>query len=326
MRDLAGRIDAAVAEAGFSGVVRVRALDDLDLAAGDADRANGRTNRSSTRFATASGTKGFTALTVMALIESGRLELATTVRSIVGDELPNVDPTVTIEHLLGHRSGIGDYLDEDELDDIDAHVLDRSAHEFVTPSDFLPLLAAPVTKARPDETFTYNNSGFMILSIIVERLTGSFVDTVVDRVLAPAGMVDSGFFRSDDLPGDTALGYLEDGRTNVFHLPVVGGGDGGAYVTVEDLDRFWTALLDGRIVDATTVELMTTPRSVHDDTTSYGLGFWLSPDGDHVWLEGMDAGVSMQTGVRRSTGERYSVLANTSSGAWPIVRAVTDGW
>ncbi|MEM8706877.1 MAG: serine hydrolase domain-containing protein [Actinomycetota bacterium] len=310
----------------FSGVVWLGGPTRFGVAGGFADRANQRPNSRSTRFATASGTKGFTALATMSLIEDGALTPDTTVRSIVGDDLPNVDETVTIEHLLSHRSGIGDYLDEDELDHIDAHILDRSAHEFTTPCDFVPLLAVPAQKQPPDETFTYNNSGFMILSVIIERLTGSFVDTISARVFEPAGMINSGFFRSDDLPPDTALGYLENGRTNVFHLPVVGGGDGGAYVNVEDLDRFWTAVLDGRVVSADAITMMTNPRSADNETTSYGLGFWLSATGDHVWLEGMDAGVSMQTGVRRSTGERYSVLANTSAGAWPLVKRITDGW
>ena len=326
MSELADRLAVEVERTSFSGVVRVRGAATIELCAGDADRANRRPNRRSTRFATASGTKGLTALTTMALVEAGQLDLDTTVRSVLGDELANIDERVTVEQLLGHRSGIGDYLDENELDDIDAHILDRSAHEFVTPSTFLPLLAAPTTKAPPGEVFAYNNSGYMILSVIIERLTGSFVDTVTERVLGPADMTDSGFFRSDELPHDTALGYLENGRTNVFHLPVVGGGDGGAYVTVDDLDRLWAALFDGRLVAPSMLDVMTTVRSTHDDTTAYGLGFWLSPDADHVWLEGMDAGVSMQTGFRRSTGECYAVLANTSSGAWPLARAISHGW
>ena len=49
----------------------------------------------------------------MSLIEDGTLELATTARSVLGDDLPLIDDDVTIEHLLAHRSGIGDYLDED---------------------------------------------------------------------------------------------------------------------------------------------------------------------------------------------------------------------
>ena len=69
-----------------------------------------------TRFGIASGTKGLTALAVVSLIEAGSLELSTTARSVLGADLPLIDDAVTIEHLLSHRSGIGDYFDEDAVD------------------------------------------------------------------------------------------------------------------------------------------------------------------------------------------------------------------
>jgi CubicO group peptidase (beta-lactamase class C family) len=320
-----GRLVAIAEETAFSGVVRVRGEETIEFAAGDADRANRRPNQLTTRFATASGTKGFTALTTMALVEAGELALDTTVRSIVG-ELTNIDEAVTVEQLLGHRSGIGDYLDEDELDDIDAHILgSRSVHEFDSPEAFLSLLTEPPHREEPDSRFRYNNSGFVILSVIIERVTGSFVDAVSRRVFEPAAMASSGFLRSDEFPADVALGYLENGRTNVFHLPVVGAGDGGAYTTLDDLDRFWDALLAGSIVSPGAVAEMTAPRSIYEGDIGYGLGFWVSTDGDHVWLEGMDAGVSLVSGFRRPDGLRYSVLSNTSGGVWPLAKVITAG-
>lgn len=323
MSDLTSDLTDLVEETGFSGVARVRGPATVDLAAGYADRANHRPNELTTRFATASGTKGFTALATMALIEAGDLSLDTPVRSIIGDDLSNLDERVTVEHLLGHRSGIGDYLDEDELDDIDAHILgSRSVHEFDTPESFVELLAAPAQREEPGSVFRYNNSGFVILSLLIERVAGSFVDTVTERVFEPSRMAATGFFRSDDLPTDAALGYLENGRTNVFHLPVVGAGDGGAYTTLDDLDRFWNALLAGAIVSPDATAAMTAPGSVYEDDVGYGLGFWVSTDGDHVWLEGMDAGVSLVTGFRRSNGLRYTVLSNTSGGVWPLARKI----
>ncbi len=328
---LADRLSALVASTTFSGVVRLRGKgdrgrDDVDLAAGYADRANGRPNAPTTRFATASGTKGFTALTVMALVEAGRLELDATARSLVGRDLPHIDPAVTVEHLLAHRSGIGDYLDGDEPDDVDAHALgSRSAHLFESPVAFVALLGEPAQHEPPGAVFRYNDAGYVILSLIVERLTGSFVRAVDEHVFSAAGMTGSGFFRSDDLPSDTATGYLVDGRSNVHHLPVIGAGDGGAYATLDDLDRFWDALLTGAIVSAGSLGRMTAPASQYSTAIAYGLGFWVSTEGDHVWLEGMDAGVSFQSGFIRSTGLRYSVLSNTSSGTWPLVKAITAG-
>lgn len=76
---------------------------------GLADRAHEIANTVDTVFAIASGTKGFTALTVMSLVQDGALSLSTTARSVLGGDLPLIDDAVTVEHLLAHRSGIGDY-------------------------------------------------------------------------------------------------------------------------------------------------------------------------------------------------------------------------
>ncbi len=117
---------------------------------------------------------------------------------------------------------------------------------------------------------------------------------------------------------------LANGRSNVFHLPVIGMGDGGVFLTLDDTTAFWDALLTGGIVSPASVAAMTAEISVYNDTRSYGRGFWLGPGADHVWIEGMDAGVSFQSGVFRAADVTYSVLANTSEGAWPLVRAIRD--
>lgn len=327
--DLSAALRRVADEHGCSGAVRIDVPNrsPVELAAGLANRAEGIANTPATRFGVASITKGFTALTIQSLIADGLLTADATLRDILGDQLPNVDPAVTIEHLLTHRSGVGDFLDESQLGDIDDHVLGgRSAHTFVRPIDYLPLMAHLPQTSPPGERFAYNNGAFVMLSMVIDELTDSFHDAVVERVLRPAGMAESGFFRSDDLPGNTALGYLQDGRTNVLHLPVIGAGDGGIYLAAGDCVRFWETLRTGRIVEAATVDSTTTvvTPDADDGGTAYGRGFWLSADADHVWLEGMDAGVSAQTGWIRSSGITYAVLSNTSSGAWPMVRALLE--
>lgn len=312
----------------FSGVVRVERGGEVivEFACGRSDRANGRLNGLATRFAVASGTKAFTALTIMSLVESRVLTLDTTVRSVVAaDDLPHVDDAVTIDHLLTHRSGVGDYIDEEAGGDIDDHVLGPlSVHTLETARDYLPLLDAHGQRSAPGERFAYNNSGFVMLSLVIEIATGSYHQAVRDRVFTPVAMQGAGFFRTDDLPVDTAIGYLGNGRTNVFHLPVIGMGDGGAFLTLDDTTAFWDAFLGGRIVSPENVAAMTAEVSVHGDTRSYGRGFWLDPGSDHVWFEGMDAGVSFQSGVFGDSDMRYSVFSNTSSGVWPLVGMICD--
>lgn len=312
-------LDEVVAGTGFSGVVRVDRAGETVLAAayGLADRSHGIANTTETVFATASGTKTLTALAVMALIEQGTLSLDTTARALLGTDLPLIADTVTVEHLLAHRSGIGDYLDEDTVGDISDYLMPVPVHQLATTDQYLPVLEGHKTVFPAGERFAYNNGGYVVLALLAERASGvAYHDLVRTLVCEPAGMAATAFLRSDELPGRAARGYLwVDGlRTNVLHLPVIGSGDGGIYTTAADLCSFWLALLAGRIVPEARVAEMVRPR----EGARHGLGFHTS--GASVWLEGHDAGVSFLSVHRRSTATTYSVLSNWSEGAWPIGR------
>jgi CubicO group peptidase (beta-lactamase class C family) len=316
-------LDALVDGKDFSGVAVVsrNGLHLAELARGFADRANQRPNALDTRFGLASVAKGLTALTVASLIESEQVRADTTLRSLLPGALPMVDEAVTIEQLLGHTSGVGDYLDEDELGDVDDYVMTVPVHRLDAPMNYLPALDGHPQKSPPGSAFAYNNGGYVMLSIAIEAASGhSYYDVVQERVLDPAGMADTGFERSDRPPPAAAIGYLEDGRTNVLHLPVRGAGDGGVYSTVRDLELMWEALFAGRILPMPAVEWLVAPRNdVPAERRRYGLGFWLRPDRDTVMLEGMDAGVCCRAAYDRPTGLVYTVISNTSSGAWPLV-------
>src|SRR3954470_5325342 len=135
-------LDAIASETGFSGVVRVDRGDRIEIekAYGLADRSCDIPNEVDTRFALASGTKGLTALAVVSLVEDGTLQLTTTARSVLGNDLPLVGDGVTVEHLLAHRSGIGDYVDEEVALDRDAYLMPVPVHELATTEDYLPVL------------------------------------------------------------------------------------------------------------------------------------------------------------------------------------------
>jgi CubicO group peptidase (beta-lactamase class C family) len=323
-------VDSIARETGFSGVVRVDRPDGIEFAKayGLADRAHGIANTTDTRFAIASGMKGLTALTVVSLIDDGTLDLTTTARSVLGDDLPLIADQVSIEHLLSHRSGIGDYLDEDATVEITDYAMPVSVHELARTEQYLAVLGGHATVFPPGERFAYCNGGFIVLALIAERSSGvPFHELVRQRVCRPAGISHTEFLRSDELPGDAALGYLTDdsSRTNVFHLPVIGGGDGGIYSTAADLRTFWLALFEGRIVPARWVAEMVRPHSdVPDEGKRYGLGFWLHASSDAVMLEGYDAGVSFRSMHDPTSAITWTVISNTSEGAWPVVELFED--
>lgn len=321
-------LDALAAETSFSGAVRVEDGDGvrLEQAYGLAHRGFGIPNTLDTRFATASATKSLTALTVVSLVEEGRLELGTTARSVLGPDLPLIADDVTVEHLLAHRSGIGDYLDEDAELDLADYLMPVPVHELHSTESFLAVLDGYETKFPAGTQFSYCNGGYVVLALIAERVAGTpFHELVHERVCEPAGMDDTAFLRSDELPGRTALGYLqaEGLRTNVFHLPVRGTGDGGIYTTVADVSAFWRALYAGRIVPPERVREMTRPRSAGDGAR-YGLGFWLGAASDAVRLEGCDTGVSFRSVHDPGPGTTYTVVSNTTDGAWPVARFLEE--
>ena len=258
----------------------------------------------------------------MSLVERGELDLETTARSVLGDDLSLIDDGVTVEHLLAHRSGIGDYLDEDEVDDTNEYVMTVPVHELATTEQFLEVLDGHPTKFEPGERFVYSNGGYVVLALIAERASGvPFHDLVEQRVCAPAGMIDTAFLRSDELPGRAALGYLEDEglRTNVFHLPVRGNGDGGIYTTARDVHALWDALFAGRIVSPETVAEMVRPRSdVPENSMRYGLGFWIYASTGAVSIHGFDAGVGFVSVHDPGGRFTYTVVNNKTRGAWPV--------
>jgi CubicO group peptidase (beta-lactamase class C family) len=319
-------IERLADESEFSGAVRIDRGDDLVFAEayGFADRRWEIPNELDTRFGLASGTKGFTALTVVSLIEDGTLELSTTARSLLGDDLPLIRDDVTIEHLLAHRSGIGDYYDEEVHTDVDSFALPVPVGDLATTEAYLAVLDGFPTKFAPDERFAYCNSGYVVLALLAERASGvPFDELVLQRVCEPAGMRDTGFFRSDELPERTALGYVDATRTNVLHLPVRGSGDGGIYSTVADVSSMWRSLLAGEIVSSGWVREMVRPRS-EAEKRRYGLGFWLEATTDTVSLVGMDAGVSFWSAHDPASETTATVVSNTSDGAWPIARRLRE--
>jgi len=335
MPGLASELDAIAAAESFSGVVRVerpgRPL--LEKAYGLADMRHAIRNRIETQFGIASGTKSLTALTVVSLIEEGRFELSTTARSLLGDELPLIADDVTIEHLLSHRSGIGDYLDEEVDLDYDTYLMPVPVQELATTEQYLPILDGYPTKFAAAERFRYCNSGFVVLALIAERASGiPFPELVHQRVCKPAGMVDTAFLRSDELPGSAAIGYLEvDGvwRTNVFHLPVRGTGDGGIYTTVADVSALWDALFGGRIVAPAWVAEVV--RSRTEDTSEseapqrrFGMGFWLHATTGVVTMNGGDTGVSFRSSHDPRAGVTFTAISNTGVGVGALQRALDD--
>jgi len=321
---LEAKIDAEALESSFSGVVEVVSRkNSFRKAWGLRDRADLIKNEVETRFGIASGTKGFTALGIASLIEEGKIGMETSVLSLLGDRFPELHSSITVGHLLAHTSGIGDHYDEDEIEGgVDDFILSIPVQDLVSPFDYIPLLRGRTQKFAPGEKASYSNGGYVVLAMIIELVSGTpFQRYIEDRIFYRAGMTHSGFFRSDNLPENTALGYLVgkgEFETNLFNLPVIGSGDGGAYSNLKDMKLFWQSLLSFQIVDEATLQPMIKAQN-RFESTDYGFGFWIEDEWNFVALEGYDAGVSFYSASSKDLETQFTVISNDRSGAWPIL-------
>jgi CubicO group peptidase (beta-lactamase class C family) len=323
--DLGSRLDRCVQASGFSGAVGVilQGAAPYRRASGLSDRERGVPNTLQTQFALASGTKGFTALALLALVADGTLALDAPVCSVLPEAAELLAPEATLRQLLSHTSGMGDYLDENELGSIEDYEPPLPAQQLTCPADFWPLLRGRAPKFPPGAGFSYCNSAYVLLARLLERASARpYHELVEQRVCRPAGMRQSAFLRLDQLPRNAARGYLpgKGWRSNDQNVPACGGGDGGLYSTLEDLECFWRALHAGRIVPAELVSEALRPQHGMAGQRPYGLGFWLTSMPRAAYLEGSDAGISFRSRYEPSTGLLYTVLSNTTHGAWPLVR------
>ncbi|MFU8887970.1 MAG: serine hydrolase domain-containing protein, partial [Trueperaceae bacterium] len=105
-------------------------------------------------------------------MERGRLAFDARLVDCVDAPLPAFDPGVTLHQLLTHSAGIPDYFDEAVMNDYEALWRERPMYRFRTPSDFLPLFAHLPMKAAPGTAWAYDNAGYVLLGLAVERAAG----------------------------------------------------------------------------------------------------------------------------------------------------------
>ncbi|MEK4146598.1 serine hydrolase [Robertmurraya sp. FSL W8-0741] len=303
----------------------------IELSFGYANRSEQLKNHYATRFGIASGCKIFTAVGICQLVEKGKLSFSTRLDECLNVEFPHFDKRITIHHLLTHTAGIPDYFDEEVMDDFEELWLDNPMYKIRSLRDFLPLFQNKPMKLNVGERFHYNNAGYILLGLIIEQASGqAFSDYIQTNIFPQADMMESGYFEFDALPSNTSVGYIDfpDGtwKTNIYSLPAKGGSDGGAYVTVNDMGKFWNALVNGHIIRKETLEQMLTPHAQADEEEDhYGYGVWIEKKGKEVHkyhVMGYDPGVSFHSAFYPSDCITVVVCSNKSEGAYGVMKGI----
>lgn len=310
----------------FSGTAQMAGDENWSLAKGFANRVDERPIAVDSRFGIASGSKVFTAVAVLQLVGQGKLELSASLSELLPKTFPNFK--ATIHQLLCHTSGLPDYFDEETMDGFEQLWQEIPMYRMQTPADFVPLFRDLPPVEEPGARFRYNNAGYIALGLVIEHVTGEeFADYVEREVLAKAGMSESGYFRLDRLPKNTAYGYIDEGdswRTNQYAIPIRGGADGGAFVTAGDMAKFWHRLMDGTLLPEQMKNQLLAVQAQQGEE-AYGYGVWIArQEGEVVkyHVMGEDPGVNFHSGYYPEQKSIVTVLSNAGDGAYDIVKAI----
>jgi CubicO group peptidase (beta-lactamase class C family) len=305
----------------------------LSHCSGYADIANKIPNVFNTRFACASMSKTFVAVGILQLIEKNRLSFDDSLKDLLDIDLGYIDSNVTVRQLLTHTSGIADYDDESDQDVYELWA-NYPNYKIRRNEDLFELFKDKMMKFTPGERFDYSNSGYVLLAMIIEKITGSDFDVYLkENIFDLCSMSSTGYFESDRLPERCANGYIYDPktdscRTNIFSVAAKGTGDGGAYVTVEDIIRFWKGLLEYRLLSKSSVDQMFSKQSGNGDDPEegyYGYGVWIidNPDGsDYVYMQGLDPGVCTISEYNPNNGMISVLLSNYGDNVWARMRSI----
>ncbi len=288
---------------GISVLIRHNAQTLFRHSYGLADVEAKRAATAQTNYRLASISKQFTATTVLTLVQEKKIQLD----GPIATYLPGLPAGITIKHLLTHQSGLADYEDHLASGEL-------APGEFqVKDADVLAILqSVPKLLAPPGTKYAYSNSGYSLLALLVEKVTGQrYADALRERVLKPAGMLRSVAHEDGrDTVAGRAYGYADGGirRTDQSRTSAVLG-DGGLYSSLEDLGHWLDCLRQHCVLNAATQALAFTPVALRDGTpTEYGFGWFIR--GPLRWHTGESIG--FRHALVAQDGYEVVVLANRS--------------
>jgi D-alanyl-D-alanine carboxypeptidase len=301
------------AKDGFSGAVVVARGGKIALekAYGLADRESRTPNSIDTQFRIGSMNKMFTATAILQLAGEGKIDLA----APIGKYLPgypnhDVATKVTVRHLLTHTGGTGDIFTPE---------YEKRRLEIRDLADYIKLYGSRGLDFEPGSKWAYSNYGFLLLGVIVEKVSGmSYYDYVRKHIFEPAGMRSTDSLPETEKVAKRAAGYMRKNQAwvnNADTLPWRGTSAGGGYSTVGDLLRFAQALSSGRLIKRELFAEMTSKQAGGPQMrpgTGYGFGMMISdqPQGKRFGHGGGAPGMNGELRVYPGTDTVVAVLAN----------------
>ena len=280
--------------------------------------------RPETNFRLASLSKQFTATAIMLLVAEGKLRYDDALTTVL-PEMSSYAKGVTVRHLLNHTSGLPDY--EDFVPDTQTRqVHDADVPGLIAHAD--SMLFAPGTR------YQYSNTGYALLALIVERVSGQrYADFLNARIFRPLGMKGTVAFEDGrSVVARRAYGHRVDSSGNVRRTDQSNTsavlGDGGIYSSTSDLAKWDRAIERHTLVGAEAQQLAWSPPKLPGTaTTQYGFGWFVDQDHGTMRLRHHGESRGFTNGIVRFPEKRLTVivLTNRTGGRpWDIAQRIAE--
>jgi CubicO group peptidase (beta-lactamase class C family) len=271
-------------------------------------------NTQQTRFPIASMTKTFSATAVMMLQERGKLSVTDLICKHLSD-CPTAWQQITIHHLLTHTSGIPDYTDfPDWLE---------TRGQLAPYTSTIDRFKDKPLEFKPGEKYKYSNSGYVLLGLVIERVSGQTYEGFVrDNIFAPLKMVNTGYDDSKTILLHRAIGYSREGirliRAPYMHMPISKSA-GALYSTVADLLLWDQALYTEKLLSRKSLDAMFTIFK-----GDYGYGWHIDKQFNHRRVFHTGVILGFKTSIDRYLDDKVSVIILSNSDDTFINAAIRD--
>ena len=277
-------------------------------------------NQSDTKHRLGSVTKQFTSMLIMQLVQQGKLKLDVPISTYLPDYPKANGDQITLHHLLTHTSGIPNYTDFPNF-------FKNKGRNPYSPTEFVTYFADSTLEFKPGEKFAYSNSGYFLLGVIIEKVTGKTYEQVMqENILTPLKMNNTGFDHHATILKNRATGYEKNGGDyiNAQYLDMsVPYAAGSLYSTVDDLYLWDQALYTNQLLQKENMDLLFT-KHIQDGGGFYGYGWGIRkmPVGntkDSVSIIAHGGGINgFNTMLTRIPADKNLIVLLNNTGGAPL--------
>lgn len=273
-------------------------------------------NRTDTKFRIGSISKQFTAAAIMKLQEQGKLSIHDPICNYLAG-CPDAWKAISVKHLLNHTSGLVNFTSLPEASGV--FLITPHSH-----SEVVNIFRNKALESQPGEKYNYNNSGYYLLGMIIEKISGTtYAEFLRENIFNPLGMSDTGFDDQKTIVHNRASGYSL-GPDMIFYNTAYTSMDilfsmGGLYSTVEDLLRWEQSFSTGRFLSRSTIDEVFTPGK-----GSYGYGWWIDKLGGQTRMYHAGGVTDFSSSLQRLPDQKLTVIALSNRGEDGGIRAAYD--